>query len=173
LSSNKTGTKFIVDANAGKLARWLRMLGYDTLFVNDIDDDELVSIGLKEHRLIITKDTQVMLRRAVTSGKVKALLVTQDDPKAQFRQLVDTLKLNRGKQFTRCLECNALLVPRGRDEVEGLVPPYVFQTQTQYYQCPECQRVYWRATHWQHMIQELDTLLGQTSEAQNKPAGEA
>jgi len=173
LSSNEARAKFIVDANAGKLARWLKMLGYDTLFYNDIDDDELVAIGLKERRLIITKDTQIMLRRVVSSGKVKALLVTQDDPKAQFRQLVDTLKLNREKQFTRCLECNVLLVHRGKDEVAGLVPPYVFQTQTQYYQCPECQRVYWRATHWQHMTQELNTLLGQTSETQSKLASEA
>jgi len=138
LSSNGARAKFIVDANAGKLARWLRMLGYDTLFFNNIDDDELVSIGLKQRRLIITKDTQIMLRRVVTSGRVKALLVTDDDPKAQFRHLVDTLKLNREKQFTRCLECNVLLVHRSKDEVEGLVPPYVFQTQTQYYQCPQC-----------------------------------
>ena len=54
------------------------------------------------------------------------------------------------------------LVPRSRDQVEGLVPPHVFKTQTQYQQCPACQRIYWRATHWQHMQQELDRLMEAT-----------
>ena len=151
--------RFIVDANVGKLARWLRMLGYDTLYFNDIDDGELVKIGLKEKRTIITRDTQIMLRRVVTDGKVRAVLITDDDPKHQFRYLVNEFKLNRSRQFTRCLECNEVLVRRDRDEVKDLVPPYVFQTQTQYYQCPVCERVYWRATHWQHMTQEMDELM--------------
>ena len=159
MSSDET-IRFIVDANVGKLARWLRMLGYDTLYFNDIDDGELVRVGLQQKRVVITKDTQIMLRRVITDGRVKAALVTDDDPKDQFRFLAEEFKLDRSKQFTRCLECNQVLVQRNKDEVKNLVPPYVFQTQTQYYQCPECERVYWRATHWQHMTQELDDLLG-------------
>jgi len=159
LPSSEARTRFIVDANVGKLARWLRMLGYDTVFINNIDDGELVSIALREKRVIVTKDTRIILRRVVASGRVKAVLIEYDDPGDQFRQLARAVKLDQEHKFTRCLECNQPLEPRGRDEVEGLVPPYVFETQSQYHQCPACRRIYWRATHWQHMSQVLDTLL--------------
>jgi len=160
LPSSEARTRFIVDANVGKLARWLRMLGYDTIFINNIDDGELVSIALMERRVVVTKDTQIMLRRVVTGGRVKAVLIEDDDPRDQFRQLMHAVNLDQECKFTRCLECNRPLEPRSRDEVEGLVPPYVFKTQTQYQQCPACKRIYWRATHWQHMSQVLDTLMG-------------
>lgn len=151
---------FIVDTNVGKLARWLRMLGYDTLFINNIDDEELIAIGLKEKRVLLTKDTQIMLRRVVTSGRLKALLIQSDDVKAQLLQVVRAMKLDQERKFTLCLECNEPLVPRSKDQVQDLVPPYVFKTQSNYYQCPSCQRVYWRGTHWQRMKQEVETLMG-------------
>ena len=159
MSSNQSRPKFIVDANVGKLARWLRMLGYDTIFMNDIDDSVLVDIGLKEERVLLTKDTQIMLRRIVTSGKVKALLTAEDDPKEQMRHVITEMKLDREREFTLCLECNVPLVPRHKDEVRDLVPPYVYKTQTQYHQCPICGRIYWRGTHWKHMNQELEMLM--------------
>jgi len=143
----------------GKLARWLRMLGYDTIFVNDIDDRTLVDIGVKEERVLLTKDTQIMLRRAVTGGKVRALLTSEDDPKKQMRQVIAQMKLDREREFTLCLECNMPLVPRSKDEVRDLVPPYVYKTQTQYHRCPVCERIYWRGTHWEHMKQVLGRLM--------------
>ena len=153
--------KFVVDSNAGKLARWLRMMGYDALFFNNIDDTELIDIALKEGRVVLTKDTQLMRRRVVTNGQLKIVLIQNDDSKQQLRQVVEELKLDcRLKQFTRCLECNQSLVPRSKGEVQELVPPYVFRTQTQYMQCPACLRVYWRGTHWQRMKRELEGLTG-------------
>lgn len=159
MSSDEPRPKFIVDVNVGKLARWLRMLGYDTIFMNDIDDGALVDIGLKEERVLLTKDTQIMLRRPVTSGKVRALLTSEDDPRKQVRQVITEMKLDRNREFTLCLECNVPLVPRSKDEVQDLVPPYVFKTQSQYYQCPGCRRIYWRGTHWEHMNRELAMLM--------------
>jgi len=151
--------KFIVDTNVGRLARWLRMMGYDTLFVNPIDDEGLIRIALKEKRVLLTKDTQIMLRRVVTSGKLKVLLIEGDDAKDQLRQVAQRMKLNQERNFTLCLECNEPLVHRGKEEVRDLVPPYVFQTQSQYFQCPACHRIYWRGTHWQRMKRELETLM--------------
>ncbi len=151
--------KFIVDSNAGKLARWLRMMGYDVLFFNHIGDAQLVDIALKEERMVLTKDTQLIRRRVVTNGQVKVILIQSDDPKEQLHQIVNELKLDcRLKQFTRCLECNQKLLPKSKEEVKELVPPYVFRTQTQYMQCPSCLRVYWRGTHWQRMKRELEGL---------------
>ena len=152
-------TKFIVDSNAGKLAKWLRMMGYDVLFFNHIDDAQLVDIALKEERVALTKDTQLIKRRAITNGQVKVILIQSDNPKEQLHQIVEELKLNCClKQFTRCLECNQNLLPKTKEEVKELVPPYVFHTQTQYTQCPSCLRVYWRGTHWQRMKMELERI---------------
>lgn len=151
--------RFIVDSNVGKLARWLRMLGYDALFINPIDDEGLIAIALKEKRVLLTKDTQIMLRRVATSGRLRAILIEDDNPKAQLRQVVRTMKLDQERKFTLCLECNETLVPRSKEDVQDLVPPYVFKTQSHYFQCPACQRIYWRGTHWQRMNREMETLM--------------
>lgn len=151
--------RFIVDSNVGKLAKWLRMMGYDTLFLNDVDDAELIRIAQVEGRTLLTKDTQIMKRRVVTSGRLPIVLIDRDEPKEQLLQVMKKLHLDfQQRQFTRCLECNEVLVPRERDRVKDLVPPYVFQTQTQYMQCPDCQRTYWRGTHWLRMKTELERL---------------
>ena len=151
--------KFIANSNAGKLAKWLRMIGYDTLFFKDIDDDRLIEVALREGRVVLTKDTQLMKRKIVTNGQVKVLLLQDDDSKEQLRQVVKILNLDCYlKQFTRCLECNQSLEPKTKEEVKDLVPPYVSRTQSQYMQCPSCHRVYWRGTHWQRMKRELDKL---------------
>jgi len=158
------GPRFIVDTNVGRLARWLRMLGYDALFINEINDRQLVAIGLKEKRVLLTRDTQIMQRRVVTSGRLKALLVKGDDTKEQLRQVVRAMNLNyEERQFTRCLECNQPLLSRTKEEIRDRVPPYVFQTQPQFVECPSCHRIYWRGTHWQRMKRELETLVEETT----------
>jgi len=148
-----------VDVNVGKLAKWLRIMGYDTLFNKGLGDDELIRIAMDEGRVLLTKDTRILRRRVAYSGRLKLALIRDDDIKEQLRQVIQTLHLDRDlKPFSRCLECNEPLLPRERDEVQDLVPPYVFQTQTQYMECPSCHRIYWRGTHWQRMKMELDQL---------------
>jgi len=150
------GLKFIVDLNVGKLARWLRLMGYDTLFLPSLDDGEMVKLALSQQRVLLTRDTQIMRWHVVSSGRLKAVLVEGDDPRKQLLQVMESLNLNyRFNPFSRCLECNALLQPRSPREVEGEVPPYVFKTQSQYMQCPDCHRIYWRGTHWQAMNKVL------------------
>ena len=157
--------RFIVDTNVGRLARWLRMMGYDALFINEIDDRQLVAIGLKEKRVVLTRDTQIMQRRVVTNGRREALLVRGDYIKDQLRQVVKEMNLDcEERQFTRCLECNQPLVRRRMEEVKDLVPPYVFQTQSRFVECPSCHRIYWRGTHWQRMKRELETLMEEVEE---------
>jgi uncharacterized protein with PIN domain len=151
--------RFIADSNVGKLARWLRIMGYDALFFNNIDDDRLIDIALKEKRIVLTRDTQIMRRRVVTNGQMKVILLQTDNPEEQLRQVVKELKLDYHLgQFTRCLECNQSLLPKTKEEMKDLVPPYVFRTQNQYMQCPSCRRIYWRGTHWQRMKKELERL---------------
>jgi len=151
--------KFIVDNNVGKLAKWLRIMGYDTLLFSGEDDGKMVKMALEQNRVILTRDNQIMKRRLVTSGRLKAILIKDDDIKAQLRQVVAALNLDyHHKPFSRCLECNQPLVEKDKEKVKSLVPPYVFKTQGDYMECPSCHRLYWRGTHWQAMSRELDEM---------------
>ena len=151
--------KFIVDNNVGKLAKWLRVMGYDALLFSGEDDGKMVKIALAQNRVILTKDREVMKRRLVTSGKLKAVLIEGDDVEAQLQQVVEAFNLDyRFSPFSICLECNVQLIEKNQDAVRGSVPPYVFKTQKLYMECPSCHRIYWRGTHWQAMNRELDEL---------------
>ena len=153
--------RFIVDSNVGKLARWLRISGFDTLFMKDIDDNRLVRVALDQNRVLLTKDTHIMKRRVVTSGRLKVVLIEHDEVKAQLHQVLTTLNLtDKLNPFSICVECNEQLVPRERKDIEQLVPPYVFETQNQFMQCPKCMRIYWKGTHWERMRGELDRIAG-------------
>jgi len=144
--------RFIVDVNVGKLAKWLRILGFDTLFINPIDDGDLVDIALREGRVVLTKDTHIAERRLVTSGQVRVLEVEGERVAEQLRFVVDALGLrDRFRPFSRCLEDNLSLQPIERELVRGRVPPYVFRTQERFMVCPRCGRIYWPGTHWQRM----------------------
>jgi len=149
-------TRFIVDNNVGKLARWLRLIGYDTVLLKQKDDAQMIKIALAENRVILTKDAQFMKRRLVTNGRLKTMHIEQDDPELQVQQVVKTLKLDyHFKPFSLCLECNQVLVARDKKEVRDLVPAHVLENQTQYMQCPACHRIYWPGTHWRAMVKKL------------------
>ena len=135
-------------------------MGYDTLFFSGSGDDDMIATALTEGRMILTRNTNIMKRRVVTSGQVKALLVNGDKPELQMHQVIATLNLNcQFKPFTLCLECNQPLVARGREAIKDLVPPYVFKTQDQYLECPACHRIYWRGTHWQAITEKLNIFM--------------
>jgi hypothetical protein len=148
--------RFIVDNNVGKLAKWLRMIGYDTQLFDQHDEKYLIHSALIENRIIITRDTGIMQRRVITIGKIKVLLILSDNPHEQIRQVITELKLNPNfKTFTLCLECNVPLTAIRKEEIEDRVPPYVYRTQSEYVECPSCHRIYWKGTHWLAMIETL------------------
>ena len=143
----------------GKLAKWLRMMGYDSVFFNGDDDAQMVKQALAEGRIILTRDTGMIQRRAVSSGRVKTVLITSEEPERQMMQLTGIIDLKgQSRPFTLCLECNQPLESRSREEVAGRVPPYVYRTQTQYVECPICHRIYWRGTHWAAMVRKIEKL---------------
>ena len=135
-------------------------MGYDTLFFDGRNDSRMVAIALAEGRMILTRDTQIMKRRVVTSGQLKAILIKGDDPEPQMQQVIDSLNLDcQFRPFAICLECNQPLLERSKEQVKDLVPPYVFQTQSHYMECPACHRIYWRGTHWQAMSKKLEKYM--------------
>lgn len=144
----------------GKLVKWLRMMGYDTLFFNGEDDSRMIATALIENRVILTRDTHIMERRLVTTGRLKAILIGYEIPELQIKQVIETLNLDiHFKPFSICLECNQPLVERGKEQVRERVPPYVFQTQKQYVECLACHRIYWRGTHWRAMTRKLERFM--------------
>ena len=161
MSFNTEMVKFIVDHNVGKLNKWLRMMGFDSLFFNGDDDGQMVRKAILEKRVILTRDRGIMLRRVVKDGRITAILISSEAPEEQMIQVIKALKLADDLHpFTRCLECNGILAEQTKEKVKGRVPPYVFRTQEQYMECPACQRIYWRGTHWEAMIRRLQKLLG-------------
>jgi uncharacterized protein with PIN domain len=156
---NLPDVRFIVDVNVGKLAKWLRIMGFDTLFINPIDDGELVEIARLEGRIVLTKDTHIADRRLVTSGQVRVVEVEGDQLLEQLRFVTSTLGL-RGpfNLLSRCIEDNSPLVPVEKSRVRARVPPYVYSTQERFVTCPRCSRVYWAGTHWQRMRELVDDL---------------
>ena len=144
--------RFVVDAMLGRLARWLRVLGYDTLYSSDADDAALVRRALADDRILLTRDVELARRRGV-----RVLLISDDRVENQLRETVKIIPHSTREAFSRCLDCNAPLVDFDRSQARELVPPFVFATQTRFRRCPGCGKVYWRGTHWAHMLATLES----------------
>jgi uncharacterized protein with PIN domain len=147
--------RFLVDINVGRLAKWLRVLGYDALLAQHLDDEGLVRQSVQEGRVLLTRDRRIFQRRAAASGELKALLIRSDTLGGQLRQAVAELGLRTDLGFSRCLSCNQVLAPVAKELVQEEVPPHVYRTQQEFRRCPSCGRVYWRGTHWRNMLREL------------------
>ncbi len=130
----------------GRLARWLRILGYDTLYNPRWPDDELARRARAQGRILLTRDHTLARRRGL-----HALLVQSELVERQLEQVSAALGLDGASSFSRCPVCNDLLVAVRRSEAWGYVPPYTFVTHDEFRLCPTCNRFYWRGTHYEHM----------------------
>ena len=135
----------------GKLARWLRILGFDTAYSNACTDDEILRLAEAENRMILTRDAPLAAR----PSPMERLLIESNDYQAQLRQVISRFGLKDFHPFSRCLECNVPLEDADKEAVFERVPPYVYLTQTHFALCPSCQRVFWRGTHVENMIRKL------------------
>ncbi len=145
--------RFVADAMLGKLARWLRIMGYDTLCAADmpVDDDDLLNIALDEDRILLTRDRE-LYHRAINAG-VRAVYVASTDIVTQLVQLVKLvgLELRDEPAKTICPSCNGPLVPVSRHDVRGLVPSTVLDTHTKFWMCQSCGQVFWEGSHWKQI----------------------
>lgn len=147
--------RFVADVMLGKLARWLRALGYDTLYFRDAPDSRLLGIALRERRQLLTRDTG-LAARAGAAG----LLIRAEDLDAQIREVMAACGLNsRAAPLSRCLECNGLLAERQPTEVADRVPPYTLATQPQFWECSGCARVFWAGSHAEGILSRLQPYL--------------
>ena len=154
--------EFIADAMLGRLARALRMLGFDTFYRPDIDDNELKMTALREGRVILTRDHDV----ADTSLPVTVLLVESDHVEEQLLQTARAFRIAPGgRLFSRCLICNVEVENVEKCEVRERVPEYVYETQKRFSRCPSCGRVYWAGTHVERAREWLERVLGRQGRA--------
>lgn len=145
--------RLIADAMLGGLAKWLRILGLDTVFDPSLDDPEIVDRSVEEGRTILTRDSRLILRkRAWNHVFVRSEVVDE-----QVSQVLDELAIepDPDELFSRCLRCNVPLIETPADQAAREVPPYVARTQSRFRRCPECRRIYWRATHARRMRKRL------------------
>jgi len=137
----------------GTLAKWLRILGYDTLFDPAWDDHQLVRLARAEDRVLLTRDRELARRRGVHT-----LLVAGEQLDDQVRQVLADLALEIDHSYSRCPVCNEPLAAMDREAARSRVPAYVAQSYDTFNYCPSCQRVYWRGTHWQQIADHLARL---------------
>lgn len=140
--------KFVADAHLGGLARLLRMAGFDTLYRNDFSDREIAGLSVREHRIVLTRDRELLKLRELTHG----CYVHELKPPRQFREIVDRLDLRGSiRPFSRCLNCNTPMRAVAKERVIDMLPPSVRLHQEHFTTCDGCGRIYWRGTHWQRM----------------------
>ena len=151
--------KFVCDVMLGRLARWLRVLGYSAAYFRQIDDDELAAYAREKGLFLITRDTRIVERSDIGPH----LLLVENDSFEQLKLVVARLglRVDRERAFSRCVECNEPLAAVEKSEIRGLVPPFVYSRQDRFSRCPSCGRIYWPATHHRKMLDKLDEVFGE------------
>ncbi len=141
---------FVADVHLGRLAAYLRMIGFDTLFPDDYRDEELARLSRDEHRILLTRDRGLLKRSMVTHG----YYVRSTNPRQQLVEVVRHFDLfRRIDPFKRCIRCNGLLVAATKEEVAGRLPADTRQVYDDFHRCADCGQVYWKGPHFERMEQ--------------------
>jgi uncharacterized protein with PIN domain len=146
---------FVVDDHLGKLARYLRMLGFDACYKNNYPRDKLVEISLNEKRTILTKNKTILKRSDITRGYFVRNVVIVNQVKEIIRRFDLQKDIN---EFTRCLDCNRLLQPVAKEIIIDQIPPKVAEWQDTFLRCSICNKIYWQGTHHQKMNSFIQTI---------------
>jgi uncharacterized protein len=152
--------RFVLDTHLGKLAAYLRMLGFDSLYRNNCQDEELAHISANQQRTLLSRDRGLLKRSMVTRG----YLVREAHPREQLIEVVRRFDLSSSiAPFWRCLHCNAPLRPVAKAIINDRLLPHTRQHYDEFHICPECERVFWKGSHYQHM----KTLIGRLFHSMN------
>jgi uncharacterized protein with PIN domain len=147
---------FLVDCMLGKLAKWLKILGFDTLYFSRAEDDDLLALARREGRVLLSRD-HALLGRA---KGLASLLIESEEWPDQVRQVLAHFNLRDSvRPYTRCLECNVPLKPISKAEAANLVVPFVLERAAAFALCPSCGRVYWPGTHFEAMKDQIEAIL--------------
>ena len=155
--------RLLVDGMLGRLAKWLRLLGYDTVYDNSSSDPELARRSRAEGRVLLTRDRELSARRGL-----RTLLIQSEKLEEQVQEVQGAFALSSPIPLSRCAVCNTELESVSPADVISHVPPYVLKTQSEFRRCPGCGRTYWPGTHLQEMRRQMDTFSpGERTETQD------
>jgi uncharacterized protein with PIN domain len=148
--------KFAADRTLGKLAKWLRILGYDTLYCRTLSDDKFFEL-VNEDRVLLSRNTRILNK--LSSDRL--IFVEGNDPKMQLQDLIRRLclKPDQDKFFSRCIVCNGLIDAVTPLSVIGKVPDHIWTGHDRFSQCKSCRRIYWRGSHLEHSLREIRRVL--------------
>lgn len=144
--------KFILTKELGRLAKWLRILGFDAEYFNQENIGSLIIQALRDNRIILTRN-----QRLPHSKGIRIITIKAEKIKEQVAEVLKTLQIKVASDimFSRCILCNVELVEIEKEKIKDKVPEYVFKTQNDFITCPECKRIYWQGTHWGNVISTL------------------
>lgn len=148
--------RFVADVMLGKLAKWLRIAGYDVLYSNRYTDDELIRVSRNEDRILLSLDTRLLVRRNVD----RFVFLQGRDLQSQLRQILGTFRqAGLPSPLSRCLSCNEILSDIPAESVRDLVPEYVFKHHAGFKICPVCRKIFWSGSHRKSVLKTLQRLL--------------
>lgn len=151
-------SRFFADAQLGRLARYLRLLGFDTLYENALDDADLVYRAVKDRRIILSRDRALLMHRGVRHG----CHIRQVDPMEQLTHVVRRCDLVQScRPFTRCMECNDQIRSVKKQQVVAMLEPETAAGFDEFWQCPGCNRIYWKGSHYARLQKLVSTVLAQ------------
>ncbi len=147
--------KFILTHEVGKLAKWLRILGFDTAYQKEDDKRALVLRSLRENRIVVSRNASLAKYTGIRFIHIKSDLLEE-----QLKQLKEEIGLpvNEEDMFTRCVICNEALIEIKKEEVEDKVPEFVYNTNENFMKCPACNKIYWQGTHWGNVKKILEKI---------------
>jgi len=142
------------DEMLGSLAKWLRILGYDTKYVRDMKDDEISKISLDEGRILITRD------KLLHKKTPNSIYVENNGLEEQIKKIFKekNLKIDENKFLTRCIVCNEKIIEIEKEKVKEKVPEHIYAIQDKFYICPKCRKIYWKGSHWENMKEFIKKL---------------
>ncbi|BBD66405.1 hypothetical protein NIES4072_63260 [Nostoc commune NIES-4072] len=148
--------RFVLDIHLGKLATSLRLLGFDTLYRNDYEDEKLAEISYSQGRILLTRDKGLLMRSLVTYG----YYVRNTNPQQQILEVLQRYDLFKlVSPFKRCLRCNGLLEPVEKQSIVDKLPETVRSQVDVFQHCQDCDRIYWKGSHYQKLQQFIDGVL--------------
>lgn len=149
---------FLLDNHLGQLATYLRMFGFDCLYRNDYQDDELAQVAVEQDRVLLTRDRRLLMRKGIRHG----YCIHQTDPRRQAAEVLRRYSLtDRIKPFQRCLKCNTPLQVVDKQDILDRLEPLTKRYYDDFRICPNCRQIYWKGSHYEHMQEQIIELASQ------------
>ncbi len=148
--------KFICDDHLGRLAKYLRMLGFDTLYNNDYDHNILISLSNSHNRILLSRDKKLLLNKKIT----RRYLVKQAEPGEQVREVLEYFDLKKNiTPMSRCLECNGVVQQVPEESVKHRIEKYIIEINDEFTECKGCGKIFWKGSHYDSMMKRIRKIV--------------